>query len=96
MNMWRRFLRWAGFLHEGPYRVRPKHWWQWRRANRVERYVNWKMCQPAVKVEMERALLESLLCGSWFGPPPSGFYGLGIGDLLGEDNLKRGDKPWWT
>lgn len=39
--MRRRLLRWLGVSHEGMIRVKANHWWEWRRANRLERYLNW-------------------------------------------------------
>lgn len=67
--MWRRFVRWAGFEHAGPARVRAKHWWEWRKANRVERYLNWKMQQPEYIAEQQRMLQGWLINGNAFSGP---------------------------
>ena len=66
MSTWRRFIRWAGFEHTGPARVRAKHWWQWRKANRLERYLNWKMQQPEELAKTEQAVHDFLINGHAF------------------------------
>lgn len=60
MSIWKRFIRWAGLEHSGPARVRAKHWWEWRRANRVERYLNWKMQQPEYQAQTQQAVMDWL------------------------------------
>ena len=82
--MWRRFLRWLGVSHEGPIRVKAAHWWQWRRANRMERYLNWQSSRPEFQAELARRMTEAILFGTTWPAPPEGFYGRGIGEMLEE------------
>lgn len=66
---------------DGPFKVTPNKPADAERAARLQDFWNWKYNTDAeFKKEIDDALLWDLLFTG--PPPPEGFYGLGIGELL--------------